>query len=395
MGEWRYYAQRATNGLWLDNDVQLQDLTMDWSLSAPNSGDAYLPEGMLLNPKASDGRLLWSRWDTMLLAEEDGDLAWAGICTGANPDEKGYKLEFVGPSGWLQRVPYTGALQVWESNAFDVARSLIRHSLKYNNRLEFELGHNNSEFTVGDEQPPHKPKEPARKKGESKTEFYDSKRYKQYKDDLDEWNKKYSERKRFEVVWWDSPYVGEELDSLAKEVGFDYRERVAWADKGALTPKYAIDLSDHFAKRRDDIKFVDGMNLAAPLDTKDGDQEYANHVLGLGAGEGKAMVRAGAGVNDGRLYQAEFMQYKGIRNEKRLRALAEADLKRLSNTDPDIDNVVIWDIPGYASVSTLRCGDEVEVVSDNHTPAIASWRRVVSISRNPVESVVTVGLESS
>lgn len=395
MGDWRFYAQRAATGLTLDTDCQLSDVNLDWALSAPGGGDAYVPSGMATNPVAEDGRLFWSKWDTILLAEEDGDLAWAGICVGANPDEKGYKLEFIGPRGWLERVPYTGSLLTWRSNAFDVARHLIRHSATYPNHIKFETGTNKSAFTVGDIEPPDKPKAPARRKGETKAQWQNSQRYKKYRDNLTNWNEAYGSRKRYEVVWWEAPYVGEEFDSLAKEVGFDYRETFRWKNRNTLTPEFGIQLGDRIATRRTDIELVDGLNLAKPLDTKDSDDPYANAIYGLGAGEGKSMIRAEATVKDDRLFQAEFIAYKSIRDKNRLRSLVQEDVKRYSNIDPDIDTVVAWDVPGYASLATLRCGDEVRVASDNTVPKVDTWRRVAAISRNPVDSVVTIGLENA
>lgn len=395
MGEWRFYAQRASSGLVLDTDVQLGETNLDWSLSAPCGGDAYLPSGMATNPVAEDGRLFWSKWDTILLGEEDGELAWAGICVAANPDEKGRKLEFIGPRGWLERVPYNSTLLTWRANAFDVARELINHSKKYPNSIPFALGNNKSAFTVGDIEPPAKPKPPPRRKGEKKSEWQNSKRYQNYRDALTDWNDLYGQRKRYEVVWWEAPYIGEEFDSLAKEVGFDYRETFRWKNRNTLVPEFGIQLGDRIATRRTDIELVDGVNLAKPLDTKDSDDPYANAIFGLGAGEGKSMIRAEATVNDSRLYQAEFIAYKSVRDKARLRSLVQADLKNYSNIDPDIDTVVAWDMPGYASLASLRCGDEVRVMSDNATPVVDTWRRVASISRNPVQSVVTIGLENA
>ena len=394
MGNWRFYAQRANSGLWLDTDVQLEDPSMDWILSGPGGGDAYLPDSINPGALAEDGKPVWGKWNTILLGEEDGDLAWVGICTGANPDERGNKLEFIGPTGWLQRVPFNDTLQTWEMNAFEVARRLINHSKTYRHRLEFNTGTNRSEFTVGDVQPPNFPKEPARRKGETKSEWQGSDRYDQWQKDVKEWEKKYGDRERFEVVWWESPYIGEELDTLAKEVGFDYRERVKWTDKGRLKYDLYIDLEDHLSHRRHDIKLVNGQNIAVPLDTKDAEDDYANHVIALGAGEGRNMARIVVGEDsDDRLYQAEYVAYKSIKSVDRLRKLARSDLDRLSSTDPVIDSVTAWDRPGFASMATVRTGDELEVVDSEAQPPIATWCRVVEISRSPVESTVVLGLE--
>lgn len=395
MGDWRFYAQRAGSGLWLDTDAQLQDVEMDWILSGPSSGEAYVPSGLAPNPKADDGRLKWSKWDTILLAEEDGNLAWGGVCTAANPDERGFKLEFTGITGWLEGIPYNDALQVWRTNVFDVVRRLVNHSATYPRNLPITVSKNDSLFTVGDAQPPDKPKEPARRKGESKSDWKDSARYKKWEDRMKKWEKQWGDNERFEIVWWESPSIGEELATLAKEASFDYLERVRWTNKARLEYEWHLDLADDIRNRRDDLAFTDGLNLAEPFDTKDSDQDYGNQVIALGAGEGRDMRRATVSTNDGRLFQAVWVEYKSVRSKDRLRQLADADLKRFSSVDPEIDTVVVWDVPGYASLDTLRCGDEVRVVSDNTQPAIDTWKRVAEITRNPVDARVTVGLETA
>ncbi len=395
MGDWRFFVQRPGSGLWLDTDAQLDDVSLDWALSGPMSGEAYMPLGMSGNPFAADNQLIWGRMNTTMYAEEDGSLAWAGICTAADPDTKGLKLEFTGATGWLAGVPFNRAYRVWETNVFDVARELINHSQTYPRHLPITVSGGKSAFTVGDPQPPNFPKQPPRRKGETKSEWRNSKRYEQWEEAVDEWEKKYGKRERYEVVWWEAPSCGDELASLAKEAGFDYQERVRWRNKADLKPEWIIDLGDDIRNRREDIKFVDGYNLAAPLDTKDTDDVYANYVVGLGAGEGRDMVRVDVGKNDGRLLQAEWVQYKSVRKEKRLRSLVQEDLRRFSNTDPEVDNVAVWDMPGYASVATLRCGDEVEVISDSHNPPISTWRRISDITRNPGAAIVGVGLESA
>lgn len=392
MGEWRYYAKRAGSGLWLDNDVQLADVSLDWAMSAPASGDALLPAG-LGNPIASDGRPVFGKWDTILLAEEDSNLAWAGICNSAAPDADGQKVEFIGPTGWLQRVPYNAVYRVWATDPFDVVRELVRHSSSYSPHIEYTVSQAKSGFRVGDEQPPREPKAPPRKKGQSKSEWEGSARYRAYKKDQTAWNKQYGNKEQFTIAWWESPYIGEEIDTLAKEVGFDYRERVRWVNKTNKTFEFIIDLYESLSNRRNDIQLVDGVNIAKPLELKEAEDVFANHVIGLGAGEGRDMVRTVQGGDDGRLYQAEFVSYKGVKNKTRLAALARADLKRFSNVGVEVDVVVAWDVSGFSSLSSLRAGDEVQVISHNTQPPVDTWRRVASITRNPVESVVTLALE--
>lgn len=393
MGDWRFYAQRPETGLWLDTNVQLAKPELTWALSAPNSGQALVPAGMDVSPIAEDGRSTWGKMDTLLFGEEDGDLGWVGICTAANPDKEGLHLEFIGTSGWLSGVPYSDVYSSWKVNTFDVVRHLIHHAKGYKPGFDLITPSHNSQWSVGDVQPPDRPRRPHRRKGQKISDWKNSDRYKAWLDDVSKWLDKYGDREKFEFGWYEAPYVGEEIDSLAREQGFEYRERVSWDDKGNLIPKFYFDFADDMTRRRDDIAFVDGVNLAQPLDPKDGNEKFANRVIALGAGEGRKMRRAEAGQADGRLYQAQYVQYKSVRNTSRLANLAQTEYRVLNNNDPKLDNIVVWDVPGFADVGSLRVGDEVKVTSENATPTINSWVRVKKITRDPTASVAVVGVE--
>lgn len=393
MGEWRYYAQRAATGRWLDTNVQLSEVDLTWALSAPNSGKCSVLGGLNATPIAEDGRRTWGKWDTLLYAEEDENLQWVGVCNAAYPAGGNLNLEFVGVTGWLQRVPFMGDYSSWKVNAFDVVRMLIAHAKTYPNRLNIQPSANLSAYYLGDAQPPAKPTAPARKKGQTSAEYTATAAYKAYQTALENWNNTYSGYAPYSLGWWEGQYVGEEIDQIAKELDFEYRETYSWADRGALIPRFGMELADDMVRRRDDIAFVEGMNIAKLLAPKDGDEPYANTVIGLGAGEGRKMVRVSANSDDGRLYQAEFANYKAVRDASRLRNLVNADLRLLSNTEYAIDNVSVWDVEGYSSISTLRVGDEVNVKSNAMSPALDTWRRVVEINRNPEESVAILSLE--
>lgn len=391
---WRYYAQRATTGEWLDTNAQLSNVDLGWALSAPSSGSALIPVGTVI-PEAEDGRPVWGKQDTLCYAEDENEeLRWVGICTGAVPNDKGLNLSFIGPRGWLERVDFNGVIRRWETDVFHIVRTLINHAETKPQSLSFHVTQGGSAYSVGDEQPPAKPRQPARRKGEKKSDYTASKRYKDWQEEMTRWTNRYGDREPYTLAWWEAPSVGEEIDSLAKETGFDYRERFRWVDRAKLQAAFHLDLADNMVKRRDDIAFVDGVNLAAGLDPDHSD-DYANRVIALGAGEGRKMRMERAGGSDGRLYQSEYVLYKTIRNTKRLKALAQADRARLADTAPNIKTIVAWDVEGFAPLNTLQVGDEVKVQSTYTDPETDLWRRVVGINRNPESSLVTVTLEES
>lgn len=390
---WRYYAQRPVSGMWLDNNVQLSDVELQWVLSAPNAGSALIPNGLDRFPVAEDNKYTWSRFNTLLYAEEDGKLEWVGVCTAANPDAQGLHLEFMGVTGLLQRIPYTDIYRRWKIDVFNVVRHLLAHARQKPDTLDIIASGNDAKIYVGDLEPPSKPRKPTRKKGETKKEFQASKRYKEWQKKQKAWDKKYGGRKKYELLKWEAPYVGEEIDALAKETQFEYREEYRWKDGGNRQAEFKMVLDVDMVRRRDDIEFTEGVNLAKALDPKDGNDTFANRVIGLGAGEGQKMVRVNVGGADGRLYQAVYSSYKHIKDKNRLQSRVTADLKIFKSTDPEVDSVDVWDTPGMADIKSLRVGDEVKINSAALVPPVHVWARVTRITRRPESNIVTLDLE--
>lgn len=386
----RYYVRRPVSKLWLDTDAQLAEVNLEWFLSAPNSATALVPAG-IGNPMAEDGKPVWSKFRTELFVEEDGVLTWGGVCTSAAPTAKGTKVEIIGPTGWLQKVPFTLERRYWQTNVADIMKYMVFHSTTKPNHLAIHVDFPRSQFFVGDPAPPPRPPAPARPKGWTMQQYYAWDRYKRWKANDDIWVTRYKGYKQYELLWWESPYCGEEIDALAKQFAIDYREGVSW--QGKMNPRYEMTIRDRIVRRRTDIRFEDGVNLAEPLSPSDDEEEFASEVIGLGAGEGRSMVQTSVGRHDDRLYQGVYVNYKAIRNVTQLRQMLYPDFARMNQDDMQVDQVAVWDTPGFASVKSLLPGDEVQVLSKYTSPRVATWRKIVGISRDPEKASVIMELE--
>lgn len=395
MSEWRYYVQRAVAGDWLDTDAQVTDDQITAPLSGPANGKLTVPPSAQNLVSPYDGRPVWGKWDTLVYVEIDGALEHVLVVTNAYPNgDGGIQVDLMGAIGWNQRVDYNDAYARWEPNTFDVVRHLLAHANSKPRGLTFAYDNAIMSNTVlGDPEPPNKPRKPNRRKGESKKEYKDSQRYKDWEQDLQDWKDQYGDHERYKIGWWEMPYVGEEIDELAKETGFDWREEYKWLDKAALQPEFRMVFADNMRVRRTDIQFVDGVNIADTLEPKDEDTDYANRVVALGAGEGRKMKNKNGTVNDGRLYQSKFIHRKHVRRGKRLKKFAERAAARASVIDVELGSVVVWDVPGYSPLNSLNLGDEVEVISDHLNPPLRLWCRVTSITRTSTSDLVTVGLQ--
>jgi hypothetical protein len=102
----------------------------------------------------------------------------------------------------------------------------------------------------------------------------------------------------------------------------------------------------------------------------------------LGAGEGRKMKRGRSSVPDpNRFWTGVVVSRKDVVGVARLQSIAETTRKAAQVTTT-LDQVDVWDAPGYASVSTLVPGDEVLVTSKYTTPAYSEWNRITSIIRS-------------
>jgi len=389
MGEWRFYAKRPAQDRWLDTNVQI-DPVMTWSLNASFAGQAIIPNG--IGPdKGPDKRDMWGRGDTLLLGEEDNQLAWAGICSMATPGREGLYLEFTGAFGWMNNLPYLGEYEVNKADVFDVVRHLITAGNKLPRTLNVVADNTKSQFTAGGTKGDY-PEAPVRHKGQTTKEYEESGPYKAWLAQIEKYEANLGVGP-YTLAWWEAPYIGEEISTMADEYGFDFRERVKWKDRRDLDFEFRLDFADDLTKRRTDIVFEEGVNLASRAQPKEDSEPYATHVIGLGAGEGRDMVRAEHDVDDPRLYSARYMNYKTVTNADRLRSLTRNDARRFSGNGASIESVQVWDTPGFAPIGSLKVGDECRVISHSSKPPYDIWHRVREITRTPSSAVVDLSLE--
>jgi hypothetical protein len=380
MTDWRFYAQRPVSGIWLDTDVAFSGITATRAISAPNSAQAtlMLPDS---NPLGEDGRPIWGKWDTLLYCEKDGELDQVYIADSVQPGSGGAQLKLIGASGWLARVPYTGVYQVWSTNTFDVMRELLDHANSKPRGIDWVYPSLDSATTVGDPEPGPKPVKPPRHKGESLSDYKDSTRYHNWQDDLAAWQDADGKNQKYKVVFWESPYILDEINNLVEQEDFDWREEYRWVT-GQFDPEFKINFADNLSVHRTDIAIIDGDNTQGRLFPTDDDGGYANTVIAIGAGQGRKALKQIVAVDDGRLYAARYFTRKHIHHNNQLAKAATKALNRYRTIDPQIGATNLYNVGGMADVSTLNPGDIVDIRSDLLNPPLDAQARVKSVTEN-------------
>lgn len=177
----------------------------------------------------------------------------------------------------------------------------------------------------------------------------------------------------YKLRWWEAPDAGAEIDKLARETPFDYVERHSWSGEGI---RHEVQLAyPRLGRRREDLAFVQGDNIVSLVEPDLDGADFANEVLGLGAGEGAGALRRTTAVRDGRLRRVAVHSAKDVASASRLDAQIRDALIQ-HRLGLEIDSVSVRDHPN-APIGSWSLGDDVLIeASLPWLGDIAVWHRI-------------------
>jgi len=190
------------------------------------------------------------------------------------------------------------------------------------------------------------------------------------------------------MAWWDTHDLGNVISTLATDTPFEWRESASWSG-GDLSLRLELGYPA-LGARRADIRFEIGVNVTAvpPLDSRD----YASEVTVLGAGQGRAMMRAIASGNRGGLRRAVVVERKGIRKADAAGAAARAEVaRRTAKWVPD--TLKVKDHPN-APYGSFQPGDRVYLTGNAGRESLALWVRVMGMKHNCTTGEMTLRVEA-
>lgn len=371
--KWRYYAQRILTGEWLDRDLDLTDVSLTWALSGPGALTAKV-DPVLAPAVSEDGLMLLEEWSTAIYAEANGQIRWGGLLhTSADAGGGTRSLECIGFAGYPKGRIYDSKYRLWEADPFDVVRVLWDYVQSDRNG---DLG-----VTVDDDKCPVKLGDPAPGPRPLRSD-YDS--AKEHNKAVTEWANYGGEP--YELAWWNSQDCGDEIDNVIAEAGAEYMERHWWQDAEKTQVRHHIELGyPHIGTRRDDLRFVEGENvMVPPAPSRNGDT-YASHIVALGAGEERFMLREHAELREnGRLRRDKVLGMKDVMSFKRLKKAAEDELV-LSRDIVSFDTFEVIDHPN-APLGAWSVGDEITVQTFSGFQELNRSVRVVEMTMSPETS---------
>lgn len=198
------------------------------------------------------------------------------------------------------------------------------------------------------------------------------------------------EAQPYVLGYWETHDLGQSFDDLAAETPFDYRVVHSWAGDQII---HRMVLGyPQLGARRANLRFMTGENIMAAQAVEYSGAEYASEVLVLGAGEGRAMVRAmSTAGTTGRLRRVAVVSNKAIGGSAAARKLADQEVKLRSGAADFGDDIVVRDHPN-APLGSYAPGDEILIQSDGSgwTGQLAIWCRVLTITIDTAQDTATL-----
>ena len=353
---WRYIASRLNGDgteEFLDWELPLAGVAITNRLSGPDAiGASIAPEVATLKVNGSP---LIQPWSTAIYAESEGQIRAGAIVTDITVEGPRLDIDCLGFPGYALDMPYTGEYSRVDIDPLDVVRDIWDH-------IQSARG-GNIGLQVDDLKTGLKIGTPER--------------------DV-EFETGTGEQVSFvagpvKLMWYQTHNLGREIDKLAKDTPFDYRESHTWNGE-SIDHRLRLGYPT-IGRRRHDLRFVVGENIHL-IPSVDFGEDYASEVLALGAGEGRKMIRGTNTRPDGRLRRVAVVPDKSLTSTTRANAFAGREvLRRLGLAD--VTEVTILDHP-HAPLGSLDVGDEIFIqVGSGWAEDVALWCRVTSMSISP------------
>lgn len=288
-----------------------------------------------LSPDSGVGVPVAQPHQTFLHEERDGQIVKSCIVTRCEFQGAVWQIEAFGFSSYLKGLVYDGDKKYVKKDPLDIVRELWENAQSRSDIGVTVTGH--SKVTVGE---PERDVSFTTSSGED-VEF---------------------EAGPYKLNWYDNSDMGKKFDELVKASEMDFVEVSAWnAGKTAITKE--VRFVAQRGRKRTDLKFVQGENVSDVVPFVADGEDYCNHVLAIGAGEGAKALRVEVSEQTDRLRRSKVVEAKSVRSKKVLEVLAR-DALREGLKAFDVEAVEVDGLHSFARRSEIRVGDWITVEAD-------------------------------
>ena len=337
----RVLTQHAVTGAWLATALPVTDLEYGPELSGPGELSCTLsPKMLATNPTLADPGT------TLIYAESAGEIQWGGIIWDVRAVGNEYRIEAASWSSYLMRrfdlhgehggrgpYVYTDRCQVIR-NIWDYAQGVD------DGDLGVTVDATTSTSKVG-----------------TPSEVWHS-------------------------YWYDQKSLGDQVDDLVSDNATpEYTCVTRWnAAKTAVTKRIQLGWPRLGARRRD-ITFASGVNIIAEPEKALSGDEYAQVVIGAGAGDGSAKLRQISAARNGRLRLETALDFPEINGNDVLkeRVSWERAWRQVMGT---VGQVTLRNTAA-APFGSWQVGDDIYTRIHNPWGDYTGWCRVISWTIRP------------
>ena len=331
MSEWRFIAARldGAGGMeFLDYDLRLDDVEVHQVLNGHGGLTAKIPHEQA--HLRAQGRPVFEPWSTAIFAEASDIIRGGGILTDLTEEGSALALDCVGFTGYLADMPYTNIRSIERDDPLKIARHLWEHTQArrgFDLGVEFAGASASREMFIGD--PDVEPTTTPTKV-----------------DPL-------------VLAYWETHDLAREFDHLAELAPFEYRMEHAW-DGETIRHRLRYGYPT-LGARRHDLRFVVGENVLVEPEVETAGEGYASHVLVLGAGEGRSMMRDEQSTSTDRLGRFAVVSDKTITTPAQAKARALAEIKARTGSS-DITEIQVIQHP-HTPLGSYQVGDEIALTT--------------------------------
>lgn len=430
----RMHLQNLFTGQWVHRDVQgVTSPSITWSLNTPDSFTCTFspPRADLMD---ATGNPLLVEWQTACYLEEGDEIKFGGILVGSTFEGPNWGTTWMGFMGYPTGQPYTGVIyRQIDIEALDVVRFLWDWLQdQTNGDLGLVLDQSSTGILLGHFRPPGastvltsgnlisngqniigvkstdgfsaggmirlaantpRSQDIKVKSIRSSTQLVTSGGIGpriQIGDSVDVLNPKTP----YSLHWWDDKDVGSEIAQIQGEAVFDTWEQHTWTDSSRTAVRHRLHFGiPRVGRRHENLRFAEGENIVQFPQMKRDGTEYANHIIGHGAGQGSSQIRSTVSVNDKRLRRAVVYMDQTAQTHTRITSRAQRQLNARMNFDT-VSQIAVID-HANAPFGSFSVGDDIAVRLSQGWRRGTIWSRITQIQQDPTTSLMTLTLARS
>lgn len=197
----------------------------------------------------------------------------------------------------------------------------------------------------------------------------------------------------FELDWWNSTDIGQEIQSIQQECIFDFFESHAWNSSRTDVLHYLGFGVPRIGIRQSALRFAEGENIIVPSQISQDGTQFANNVIGLGSGTGSTQIRATASVTGNQLRRSFVYTDQTVTTVSRMQAKAQKVLASMMAVDTPTQVTVINH--KNAPFGSFACGDDILVILASGWRNARIWCRITQMSQDPTTNLMTLTLARS